>query len=204
MASKTIDLYELILRAWSNTLENRTEARGTAEGGRGRVNHEASGVWLDCLGKEFQGYYRDKDQRVFWKGNNGNRGQFGLNELLFDISVCRIEEVPSIRKGTQLPFVSDCHWQVESELNDSNSREITKDFSKLVMGQSENKLFISSYQGDAQLEVRRMCSPMARRCTGKLHLCFIDHPRNWEGMPEAPVLFRWKEEDWRLCTRGRD
>ena len=204
MNGKNIDLYELILSAWTNTLKKRPEARGTSEGSRGRVNHEASAVWLDCLGKKFQEYYDNNDQRVFWKGNKGNRGQFGLNELLFDLSVCQVEEVPSIRKGTLLPFVTNCHWQVESELNDSNSREITKDFSKLVMGQSDNKLFISSYQGDNQMEVRKMCSPVAHRCTGKLHLCFVDHPRNWGGKPELPVLLRWKDNGWRPCAKGTD
>ena len=204
MNGKSIDLYELIFRAWVNTLKNRTEARSTAERPLGRVNHESSGVWLDCLGKEFQECYDDKVQSVFWKGNKKNRRQFGLNELLFDISVCHVEEVPSIGKGTPLPFVSNCHWQVESELNDSDSREITKDFSKLVMGKSDNKLFISSYQGDNQTEVRKMCSPIARRCTGKLHLCFIDHPRNWGGEAALPVLLRWKDDDWRPYAKDRD
>ncbi len=136
MNGGNLNLHKLILSAWTNALKNSAEVQGTSEMAGGRVNREASDVWLDCLGQEFRKYYDDKNQRVFWKGNSENRGQFGLNELLFGISVCQVEEVPSIGKGTLLPFVSNCHWQVESELNDSDSREITKDFSKLVMGQS--------------------------------------------------------------------
>ena len=198
MNGGNIDLSELINTAWAKTLKNRAMTGGNTEKSRGQFNLEASSLWLDSLGKEFRNRYKDKGLRVFWKGNKSNRNQFGLNELLFDISVCQVEEVPSIRKRTPLPFVSNCYWQIECELNDSDSREITKDFSKLVMGKSDNKLFVSSYQRDNQMEVRRMCSPIAGHCTGRLHLCFIDHPRSWGGVPELPVLFRWEDNDWRL------
>lgn len=200
MAGREVNLYELILSAWTNTLKHVAKAQDTADGPPGGVNSEASSIWLDCLGREFQEYYDGNDQRVFWKGNPRNRGEFGLNELLFDITVCQVEDVPSITWGTQLPFVSHCHWQVESELNASNSREITKDFSKLVMGQSDNKLFISSYQGDNQIKVREMCSPIARRCTGRVYLCFIEHPRKWRVGPATLVLFNWKNDDWEISA----
>ena len=198
MNGKCFDLYELILSAWSNTLKNKAKTRSTAQKPGGQVNYEASGIWIDCLGKGFREYYDNEDYQVFWKGNRNNVGEFGLSELLFDISVCKVEKVLSIKRRAQLSYVSKCYWQVESELNDSDSREITKDFSKLVMGQSCNKLFISSYQGDNQVEVRKMCAPIARHCTGKLHLCFIDHPRNWGSKFERPVLLEWEEDDWRL------
>ena len=201
MTGREINLYELILSAWTNTFKHVTKAQDTADRPPGRVNRDSSSVWLDSLGREFQGCYSGYDQIVLWKGNFQNRREFGLNELLFDISVCQVEKVHSITKGTQLPFVSHCHWQVESELNASNSREITKDFSKLVMGQSDNKLFISSYQGDNQIKVREMCSPIARRCTGRVYLCFIEHPRKWRIGPESPVLFNWKNDDWEISAQ---
>ena len=201
MNGRNIDFYALIRNAWENTLKYRAETQDTAGKSRGQVNQEASGLWVDCLGKEFQKHYDNNDQLVFWKGNERNRDEFGLNELLFDISVCQVEEVPSISKGTQLPFVSKCYWQVESELNDSDSREITKDFSKLVMGQSDNKLFVSSHQGDNQMAIKKMCSSIAHRCTGGLYLCFIDHPRNWGVNPQSPVLFGWEDDNWRLCAK---
>lgn len=176
-------------------------AKDTADGPPGKFNRDASSVWLDCLGREFQRHYGGDDQKVFWNGNSSNRGEFGLKELLFDISVCQVNEVPTIIKGTQLPFVAHCHWQVESELNNKNSREITKDFSKLVMGQSDSKLFISSYQGENQMKIRKMCSSIACHCAGEVHLCFIEHPQSWGQEPESPVLFTWKGDRWRLYAQ---
>ena len=197
MADMTIDLRTLINEAWNNTLEKTVCAEGPGVKASGKINSDRSGGWIDCLGESFQDHYTNEDQRAFWKKNNSNRSQFNLNELWFHISVCQIKEVLSIGQGTPLPFVSKCYWQVESELNDRNSREITKDFSKLVMGQSENKLFISSYQGSNQEEVRGMCSVIACYCIGSLYLCFIDHPRKWAEKPGSPVLFGWADNDWK-------
>ena len=197
MTDMNIDLGTLIREAWKNTLKKTVCAVGAAEKSLVTTNGDRSSGWIDCLGESFQGHYTNEDQRIFWKKNYSNRRQFNLNELLFDISVCQVKEVPSIKKGKPLSFVSKCYWQIESELNNRNSREITKDFSKLVMGQSDNKLFISSYQDSHQEEVRGMCSEIAYYCTGSLYLCFIDHPEKWAEKPESPVLFRWDDNDWK-------
>ena len=197
MTDMNNDLGNLIREAWKNTLKRTVCAEGSAEKATGQVHSDRSSGWIDCLGESFQGRYTNEDQRVFWKKNSSNRSQFNLNELLFDISVCQIKEVPSIQKGAPLSFISKCYWQIESELNNHNSREITKDFSKLVMGHSDNKLFISSYQGIHQEEVKDLCSEIACYCTGSLYLCFIDHPEKWAEKPENPALFGWEDNGWK-------
>lgn len=197
MSSSNLDLKALITGAWKNTLRWTKEAQIPDVKPEGQVNSERSGAWVDSLGKGFKEHYNAPNQRVFWRQNGCNRSQFGLNELLFDVSVCQVEKVKSIRQETTLQFVSKCHWQVESELNDSNSREITKDFSKLIMGHSDNKLFITAYQGVQQERVLEMCSEMARHCTGNLYMCFIDHPGKWEGNTCAPIVFRWEDSEWK-------
>ena len=193
MSSSNLDLKALTTGAWEKTL------RLTKEAGKpdGQVHSERSGAWVNCLGEGFQEHYQNQDQLVFWRQNADNRSKFGLNELLFDVSVCQVEKVKSISQWTPLQFVSKCYWQVESELNDSNSREITKDFSKLIMGNSDNKLFISAYDKVHRKRVLEMCSEMAGHCTGKLYMCFIDHPRKWEGNTCAPVVYRWEDSEWK-------
>ena len=137
-----------------------------------------------------------RNQRVFWR-NNSDNCDFELNELLFDISVCQIGWVPSIAKAKPLPYIAKSLWQVESEFNKRNSREITKDFSKLVMGRSENQLFVSTYQGNRQKQALTMCSSIARCCNGNLYMCFVEHPEMWSSAPQGPQLFKWEENDWR-------
>ena len=197
MSSSNLDLKALIKGAWEEALRLTKEAPIPAGTSEGQVNSERSRAWVDCLGKGFQEHYKPPNQLVFWRQNECNRQEFGLNELLFDVSVCQVGEVKSVTRDVSLQFVSKCHWQVESELDTSNSREITKDFSKLIMGNSDNKLFVSAYQGVQQEQVREMCSEMARHCTGNLYMCFIDHPEKWESCPNDPVVFRWEDGEWK-------
>ena len=182
------NLKDVIQSTWRETLE---AARGSAGANRAKAK-----TWVDCLAEAFQARYEGSNRRVFWRGNSNNRDVFDLNELLFDISVCKIEWVSSISGKVWIPFVAACDWHVESELNDANSREITKDFSKLVMGCSENKLFVSSYLDKRRKAAETLCSTMATRCEGNLFLCFIPHPRSWDEAQGGPEVLKWSADHW--------
>ena len=192
MTSRTLDLKDLITDAWDRALKKAKRDGESA----GQTHRERSSAWIDCLGTGFQEHYSEPSQLVFWRHNYDNQRQFGLNELLFDLLVCQVEELESARHKIPLQFVSKCHWLVESELDNESTREITKDFSKLIMGRSDNKLFISSYQGTRQEQVLDMCSKMAGYCKGELYMCFIDHPKKWRDAPKAPVVFQWNHGSW--------
>ena len=192
MTDRSIYLKALIHKSWENAVKQVAYSNKS----RGQTHKDWSIAWIDSLGKSFQDYYSNKDQRVFWKNNRGNNDS-GLSELLFDISVCQIECVESIAQGRPLPYISKCLWQVESEFNKRNSREITKDFSKLVMGRSKNQLFVSTYQGRSQEQALYMLSKIASCCKGNLYLCFVEHPDKWSNCPNSPSLFRWEGNDWR-------
>ena len=185
MANGNIDLKALIHDAWEKAMGQQLSS-----------NEKRARAWIEYLGCGFQKRYSNKKyERVFWRSNPEN-SDLGLNELLFDISVCQIEWVKSIVQGKELPYIAECLWQVESEFNKSNSREITKDFSKLVMGHSENQLFVSSYQDVRQEQVKELCSKMATHCTGNLYLCFVEHPAEWANGPNVPSLFKWEADVW--------
>ena len=81
------------------------------------VNRGRSTSWVSALGNQFKAGYQERDgYRVFWRSNACNQKDFGLNEFLFDIAVCSISETRSLQRTPKaLPFVSDCHWLVESE-----------------------------------------------------------------------------------------
>ena len=191
MEIENLDLKALISQAWLSALGQSTSAEDSSERAK---------FWIGCLARVFQLSCRQGNLRVFWRENDCNRSEFGLNELLFDISVCQVEQVGSIRQGRPLAYISKNLWLVESELNDKSSREITKDFSKLIMGSSVNKLFVSSYQGDLQEKVLEMCREMARFCEGNLFLCFIEHPRKWSNLSALPKLYKWEQTSWRLMN----
>ena len=188
MTDRNINLKVLIHKAWENVKQGASSSHD-------QTHKDRAKAWIDCLGEGFREHYSNKDQRVFWR-NNSDNSDFGLNELLFDISVCQIGWVKSIAQRRRLPYIAKSLWQIESEFDKRNSREITKDFSKLVMGRSENQLFISTYQGNRQKQAMDLCSCLARCCNGNLYLCFVEHPDKWSKDPRSPSLFKWEENDW--------
>ncbi len=185
MTDGNINIKALIQKAWEEASSSHTQ-----------THKDRAKAWIECLGKGFREHYPNENHRVFWRDNSCN-SDFELSELLFDISVCQIGWVPSIAQEKPLPYIAKSLWQVESEFDNKNSREITKDFSKLVMGRSENQLFISTYQGNRQEQVKDLCSCIARFCNGNLYLCFVEHPKMWSSASQDPQLFKWEENDWR-------
>jgi hypothetical protein len=108
----------------------------------GSLHQARSSEWVRCLAGELKQLYADSpDVRVFHKGDGGNREDFGLNELLYDVCVCQTAPCASARQGKTLRHITRALWQVESEFA-RDSFEAVKDFNKLVLGAAENKLFI--------------------------------------------------------------
>lgn len=192
------NLDELILAAWSDALNSSRNI--DVESDQGTINDERSQAWMNSLGEQFESQYSAKDDRVFWKGNEDNKGDFGLKEMLFDMVVCRISRVNSLRNRNQIPFVAKCYWQIESEFNRDNSAKIVEDMRKLVMGSIENKLFVASHKSTGQEwenRVLKMCSEITKCCDGNLFFCFIAHPADWdENSPPPPSIYRWIDDKW--------
>jgi len=132
------------------------------------------------MAEEFRKLYPEPDVRVFCKWDDCNRGEFGLNELLYDVCVCRTETCLSARQGKTLRYVTKALWQVESEFA-RDSYEAVKDFNKLVIGSAENKLFVGRGWG------RRSRPVFWRRCC------------RWRGVVAG--MFGWRR--WSIRGSGR-
>lgn len=161
-------------------------------------NRNRSSQWVCALAEAFQEEYDDTDvHRVFWLRNEKNRKQFGINEFLFDVVVCSVSSVESLqRKSKRLVFIDECHWQVESEFNRSNSREVILDMSKLVVGSAENKLFIAAHRNSGEADLLKLCAGIARRCSGNVYFAFVAHPDDWDSGPAEPMLYEWVAGYW--------
>ena len=202
------NLVEIIEEAWQ-----RASVGAKDEADKQQQNARRSRKWVDKLAEgfrgEYPGTYRDSDRetpyRVFWKGSgDNNKKHFRRNEFLFDVMVCSVSEMESLEsRSNRLEFVDRCHWQVESEFNRRDSREVVVDMSKLVLGAGENKLFVAAHRGKNQRELLGMCGVMASRCEGNVFLAFVAHPDDWAkkgagrgNQPEDPKVYEWLAGDW--------
>ena len=192
------ELWKIIQATWDRC---KREASGDE-------NQRRSRKWVDGLAEEFNKKFRkdltQSNDIVFWQGNDGNKAEFGLNELLFDILVCQTETTWSMEsKPKPLNFVSEASWIVESEFAE-NTRHILLDMSKLVLGTASNKLFIVSDRNDENEKLLDRLKPVAKKIDGRLFLAFVPHPRHWsKDCHMCPVLYRWESGKFD-CVKYRE
>ena len=145
-----------------------------------QINANRSQQWIEALSELLQKRYEgDIEIRVFSKHNYANRKDFGLNELLHDVAVCRVGEVESSIHKKKLCFIKEVLWQVESEFA-HNTRSSLIDFNKLVLGSGKNKLFIASQvKKGTESQFLSVLKPAAGYCIGDIYVGMILHPSKW-------------------------
>lgn len=195
-------LVEVINSAWKTALEEGKRIEGDSDGD---VHGKMSMLWVCCLAREFQNWYSDRDDcRVFWRDNCRNKEHFRMNEFLFDVMVGHIGKVESLERIPKpLEYIKSCEWAIESELNQSDSREVIIDMSKLVVADADHKLFVTSQRGeDREEKLLDQCKPIAESCRGRVYFCFIAHPKCWckKCNPPRPRLYvLTPRTDWLQC-----
>jgi hypothetical protein len=148
---------------------------GTDEG---IIHRNRSKHFVESLAAALREFYRaEKGLFVLSKHHGDHRLEFGLNELLYDILVCKTAQVSSSLENEVLTFVTKAIWLVESEFA-RNSREAIYDFNKLVLGSSENKLFVGPQVSDEPSFLQPLCEP-AKYCDSKTYIALVPHPSDW-------------------------
>ena len=161
-----------------NALAKATAKRDAGESDR-EIHRNRSQNLVDQIARGFQTRFgANPAVRVFWSRNAANETEFNRKEFLFDIAVCEVQETPSATGRALLHFVTKTHWIVESEF-EPNSRDAIVDMSKLVMGNSENVLFIGSAVGPKPGYLD-MLGKVAKHCSGHTYLALIEHPGKWK------------------------
>ncbi len=180
-------LLEISFLQAKTTPINETTAGGT--------HRKRSQTWVESLAANFRtSLAADEHVRVFSKYTQSHRKDFGLNEFLYDVLVCRVAVVPSARHGKPLSYVHDVLWQVESELAE-DSRQALLDFNKLVLGRGDNKLFVGPHVRDKQAFLHTLL-PAAQRCTNIVYAALIPHPRTWDTTEARVDVWQLNEEQW--------
>src|SRR4051812_17105010 len=106
-----MNLLQLLRDAFDNARQSKALEAVSAD----RLNPERSRAWVDALAQQFRQTLTEPDTCVFSKYDKSNRERFGLNELLYDVCVCRTASVTSPVHGSTLHYICKPLWQVESE-----------------------------------------------------------------------------------------
>ncbi len=168
----------------------------------GRLHAARSRNFVEALADRLRATYRDDPQiDVLSKHFPGNRERFGLNELLFDILVCRTRQTGSANGSKQLTVVTAAIMAVESELA-RDSRQAMYDFNKLVLCSSEFKLFV----GPRVANEAAFLAPLGKAaacCGGSVFAVLVPHPSEWSNSETLVVSgYRWQNMAW-AALQGR-
>jgi hypothetical protein len=159
---------------------------------RGATNRARSQHFIEHLGSHLRGTLTGGDVRVLTRGNEANRRELGLNELLFDVLACRGTTTPATRSGRPLWHVTRGLWAIESEFS-RDSRAAVVDFNKLVLADCDSKLFIGP-RGDHENDLVATLAGPAAHCRGATYLALVPHPEGWTSSNfAASRLFVWQE-----------
>ena len=164
------------------------------------LHRKRSQEWVKVLARNFRKCYSNQDNKVkvFSKDFGEHRAEFKVNELLYDIAVCRTSETSSAQKRTPLTYIQEALWVVESEMA-KDSHEAIIDFSKLVMGSAQNKLFIGPKVNN-QGNFNKVLLAPAGHCSGNVYLAIIPHPEDWGKRDNEPELFILSGKSWKKVS----
>jgi len=163
---------------------------------RQALHARRSRAWVAALADAFRGHYRDDpDVRVLSKHDPSNQREFGLNELLYDVLVCRVGTTPAATKPATLTYVREALWQVESEFA-RDSRQAIYDLNKLVLGAARQKLFVGPQVSDEAGFLAALL-PVARCCSGEVYMALAPHPAQWDAC--KAVVRVWRLVDGELA-----
>ena len=181
-------IYDIVLKSFKDAFKSAKQRSGDQLDTRQVENKRRSADFVECLACELRRHYQKENNskenniRVLSKQySNENYKEFGLNELLYDVLVCKIDHVSAVKRtDTSLTYVTKGIWAIESEMA-KNTREALYDFNKLLLSSCESKLFVgplTSYNA----EVLELMSDVTNKslCYGTFHFTLIPHPDDWE------------------------
>lgn len=165
---------------------------GTSAASLARARERA---FVKAVAAQFADAFADADVRVFSPFARANRDDFGIDQLLFDIEICRVALAEAGgRQADQFAFVSSALWQIEIEFS-LDWRDAIIALNRLSCGGAENKLLITARRRSGQDDFLATVQPVASACAGQVYLALITHPRDWDDGDGSVDVLRLDEDD---------
>ena len=165
---------------------------GTSAASLARARERA---FVKAVTAQFADAFADEDVRVFSPFARANRDDFGTEQLLFDIEICRVALAEAGgRQADQFAFVSSALWQIEIEFS-LDWRDAIVALNRLSCGGAENKLLITARRKSGQDDFLATAQPVASACAGQVYLALITHPRDWDDGDGSVDVLRLDEDD---------
>ena len=166
---------------------------GTSPGALARARERA---FVKSLVDQLQSEFAGDDIRVFSQYGRGNRRDFGAEQLLSDICVCRIGAGQTGgRQNQDFVYVAEVLAQVEIELSREWRREIQA-LNRLISGSAAEKLLVAALPSrDSSASLKTLQAPFAA-IPGAASLALIPRPADWDAAESSPEVWRLDAGEW--------
>ena len=164
--------------------------------GKRMPNKARSREFVKVLAEQFRKQYQNEPNiKVFSRDWAENRREFGLNELLYDITVCKTGKVNAAKRDIELSYIKEGICQVESEFSKS-SKQGLYDFNKLVLGSAPNKIFIGPRLNNdiVQQAFLDVFKSAAQACSGNIFIAMVPHPKVWADTDLGVQVYRFNSD----------
>jgi hypothetical protein len=154
-----------------------------------------SRAFCGALAAEMRSLYPAEDGFAVFAGRDpANRTKFGRQELMGDVSVYEVAEIPAGHHGSGNAYLKRALWMIESEF-DASPKAALRDFIKFVAGSAAQKLFVAPRTKAGERVLGALAFPV-RHSGGENFVALVPHPRSWDKPPGAIALWQWQATSW--------
>ncbi len=165
---------------------------GTSAASLARARERA---FIKAVTTQFVDAFAADDVRVFSPVSRANRDDFGADQLLYEIEICRVAFAEAGgRNADQFAYVCSALWQIEIEFS-LDWRDAIIALNRLCCGGAENKLLIAAQRERGQDDFLATVQPVASACAGEVFLALITQPRDWDDGDGSVDVMRLGEDD---------
>lgn len=172
------DIKELIKKAKDETKGlsiDATEIR--------KFHSHLSKAFVAGLGRFFRSKFTTDEYETRFKGYENGKGVSG--EWLFDTAVVRVKSIVG-KNNKLIKYPCKIVVAIESEL-DPGSKAFADDFSKLLIVDAENKLYVNGVKNktDKEKYIRERMELInsilnSQSDASNYFICYVDHPSFWK------------------------
>lgn len=190
-----MDIARLIESSFSEAV--KALAMGTSPGALARARERA---FVKTLSANLEAVFNADDQRVFAAWRRGNAPDFGANQLLCDIAVCRVEAgVTAERKPEDFLYVSAALLAIEVDFS-REWRSALYAVNRLNCAAARTKLLIAGSPSMGAERLLRTLRIPASASVDQFCLALVPHPADWDDEIGAPQVWRLSDGGWQALT----
>lgn len=189
MDDLTLTVINHILNAYKQAIEKHIESNNKT-----KQNKMRSSKFIELITEKLKYQFPSNNNFAVFSKEMSKDLDFNRYEFLFDIHVCKIDTLISVKNKT-VNYIKESVVEIESEFAKDTSKVLV-DFSKLVCGNSELKIMIVSKCHNEDNFIKSL-KYIAREINENIFLIVLRHPSEWNNTAiQDYSLLCFRNDDW--------